>query len=404
MKINLRIINDFFAIIIIAYSFVFAGFLQFFIGVSLTITSLFLSLSFLFWQLFRQGLNLKKEYSKLVALSLFIILYILVNSLVKGQGLIRPIIYSQFYFLPVALLLLFHGNGINTFRYLSIRKIRKFLLYLALFQLPVLLIQINFYDFLIAFNNSGQSLASVDFEFGTFPMKDDHSLGFFLVVNLLYIWSYDILRNRSQQLIASAIILVNLLLTNSNVSILFAIFAVVYLVLKKKEEIKIKISLKKILIASVILITTYFLLEHFEPKFYYDLKVKLSHKLEIRDAFRWLRDGLARREQIVLVFLSQGVDFTGHGAYAYFDILTGEFYKTFNHFSQLIWTYFDLGLIGLILFFAYVRGLSFLFTSNKISFNICLTFALLLYSFFSIITFDISFMLTYFIYKNGYER
>lgn len=399
MKINLRIVNDFYAVIFIAYSFLFGGFLQYFIGVSNTITTFFFSCSFLAWYLLKSQGKIRKEYFGITIASLVIVLYIFLISIINGQGVIRPIIYSQFYFIPLALLLLFYSKDDQTFRYLKLKRIKKFLFFLALFQLPILLIQRDFFDFLIKFNASGQSLDFVDFQFGTFPLKNDHSLGFFLVVNLLYIWSYDVLKNKLQLIITSLVLIINLLLTNSNISILFAIFAIIFLILKKKNEIQIRISFKKVLITFIILIILFFALEYFEPKFYHDLKNKLSHKLELNDAIRWYKEGLARREQIVLIFLSEGVTFTGNGAYAYFDILSGQFNKTFRHFSQLIWSYYDLGLIGLTMFLLYVRSLGRLLAERRATYNLCLTVGLLAYSFFTIATFDLSLMLTYFIYK-----
>jgi hypothetical protein len=173
--------------------------------------------------------------------------------------------------------------------------------------------------------------------------------------------------------------------------------------MKKKNEIRIKVSLKKIFIVVIIFFTLLIVVEYFEPKLYYDLKNKLSYKLDIKSSIHWYNRGLARREQIILVLLSDGINYIGNGAYAYFDILTGKFAKTFRHFSQLIWTYYDLGIIGLGLFFYYVKSLNGLFKSRRTNYNICLTFALVVYSFFTITTFDFSFMLTYFIYKRKNE-
>ena len=398
MKINLRIINDLYMIVFIIYYFVLSGFLSFFLGVSNTIISLFFSFSFVFWYLIKPNRIIRKEILNFGQITVFIIIYIFFTSFINKQGIIRPIIYSQFYLIPLILLFLIYENYNLTFRFLTLKKVKNWMLLLALLQLPILLIQNNFFDVLIGFNFSGQKIYSVDFEFGSFPLKNDHALGFFLVVNLLYIWSNKVLKNKLQLLLASIVLLVNLLLTNSNVSILFAAIAIAFLVLKKRNEIKIKISFKKILIILISLFFIIVLMEYTELKFYSDFKNKFSHKLDIRTSLKWFKKGFARREQIILVLLNDNITYLGHGAYAYFDILAGKFNRTFRHFSQLIWSYYDLGVIGLLAFFYYIKSLIKLFKHKRTSFNICLTIAIIMYSFFTIPTFDYSFMLTYFIY------
>ena len=398
MKINLRIINDLYMIVFIIYYFVLSGFLSFFLGISNTIVSLLFSFSFIFWYLIKPNRIIRKEILNFIQITAFILAYIFFTSFINKQGVVRPLIYSQFYLIPLVLLLLIYENENVTFRFLTLKRIKKWMLILALFQLPILLIQNNFFDFLIGFNFSGQKIYSVDFEFGTFPLKNDHALGFFLVVNLLYIWFNKVLKNKLQLLLVSIILLINLLLTNSNVSVLFVALTITFLILKKRNEIKIKVSLKKILLILIFLSLLIFLLEYIEPKFYNDFRNKFSHKLDIRTSLKWFKRGLARREQIILVLINDNITYLGNGAYAYFDILAGKFNRTFRHFSQLIWTYYDLGIIGLLFFSLYIKSLVKLFNYKRTPFNICLTIAIIIYSFFTIPTFDYSFMLTYFIY------
>lgn len=398
MKVNLRVINDLYILFFIVYLYLFAGFSQYFFGVSYTVITVISVFSFIFWYIIKPKSMIKKEYIPFVVISLALLVYIFIISFFNDIGFVRPIIYSQFFLVPIAVLFLLYSNDDRTLRFIRIKTLKKYLLYLALLQTPILLIQRNFFDILIKFNNSGKYLASVDFDFGTFPLKNDHSLGFFLVVNLLYIWSFKVLKNRTQQIIASLILILNLLLTNSNTSIIFAIGAIVYLIMRNKE-LKLSLSVKKILLVIGIAILLFITLEYFEPKFYYDLKYKLFNKLNLEDSVHWYKQGLARREQIVLVLISEGVNYIGNGAYAYFDIVTGQFNKTFRHFSQLIWTYYDLGIIGLTMFSVYVVSIHKVLKDRNANYNIYLTFGLLLYSFFTIMTFDLSFMLTYFIYK-----
>lgn len=398
MKINLRIVDELYLILIVLYSFVFAGFLQFFFGISNTIISFIATSTFLLWFLIKTKCKINKGYLSYLAISLIILVYIFIVSFINDKGFVRPVLYSQFFLVPISIFLLIYGNGDRTLKYLNLKKVKKLLLYLAILQLPILVIQRIFVDSLIKYNNSGKLLDAVDFYFGSFPLKNDHSLGFFLVVNLLYIWSYKVLKNKFQLVLVSIVLIINLLLTNSNTSVLFAIGATGYLIIRDKKY-RLNLSIKKISIVILLSLILFYILEYFEPIFYYDVKYKLFGKLDLDDAIYWYKQGQARREQIILVLISEGINYFGNGAYAYFDIITGQFNKTFRHFSQLIWTYYDLGIIGLVFFLNYVISIHKVLKEKNANYNIYLTFGLLLYSFFTVMTFDLSFMLTYFIYK-----
>jgi len=58
----------------------------------------------------------------------------------------------------------------------------------------------------------------------------------------------------------------------------------------------------------------------------------------------------AKRPQVAIVYLTQiPLKIIGEGPYDYYDILKGTFKKS-KHFSQMIWSYNDLGIIGLTTF------------------------------------------------------
>ena len=73
----------------------------------------------------------------------------------------------------------------------------------------------------------------------------------------------------------------------------------------------------------------------------------------IEKSYRFFKEGTAKREQIVISAINSiDTKVIGDGPYSYFNIRTGEFNNTI-HFSQLLWTYFDLGLLGLFTLFIY---------------------------------------------------
>lgn len=388
------LIIQFYLIFFILYSFIIGGFIQFFFGFSNTVITLIGVFTFLFLYLYHLKVKVKKtrfDYSLLIVI---MIVYTFVISIINHENIIKPILYSLFFLVPLAIYYLIDNSKV----FFKTLKIKRILLFISLLQLPLLLIQNYYYNFLIEFNNSTQQIAPVDFTFGSFFIKNDHSLGFFLVANILYIWTYPILRNKYQRNIVTLILILNLFLSNSNTSILYLFGAITFLIFKNRKSI-VEISLKKIFYLSIFITIIYFFIDYFEPKFYLDIQNKLSNSLDYRSALKWYKDGNARREQIIVVLLKEGLNFFGHGAYTYFDALKGEFTGVFRHFSQLIWLYYDLGFIGLSLFSLFIYKTHKLFTSNSSTYSLYLTFGLLLYSFFTIVTYDISFMLTYFIYR-----
>jgi len=372
--------------------------MQFFMGVSNTVLSLFGVYSFLFLFLYHSKLKVKKNNFNYSLLILVMVVYTFLISIINHEYLVKPFLYSLFFLVPLSIYYLIDNGKFILKSY----KIKKLLLYIAIFQLPVLLIQNYFYDFLIQLNNSSQNIAHVDFTFGSFFIKNDHSLGFFLVANILYIWMYPVLKNKNQRNIVTLILIINLFLSNSNTSVLYLFGAITILIFINRKSI-LKISFKKILYLSAFLLLIFLFIDFFEPKFYLDLQNKLSNSLDYKSALKWYKEGNARREQIIIVLLKDGLNFFGHGAYTYFDIIRGRFSGVFRHFSQLIWFYYDLGLVGLTLFLAFIYKTNRLFKTNSSNYSFYLTFGLLLYSFFTIVTFDISFMLTYFIYRYQYE-
>src|SRR5690606_544710 len=97
----------------------------------------------------------------------------------------KIILYFVFPLVPLGVFLAVDGLikvGINVKKLSSL-----FFKVLILIQLPIILIQKYGYDFLIKFNNSNQFIGDYDFMFGTFFIKADHSLGFFLLIYLLAI-------------------------------------------------------------------------------------------------------------------------------------------------------------------------------------------------------------------------
>ncbi|MEX1382735.1 hypothetical protein, partial [Lutibacter sp.] len=124
----------------------------------------------------------------------------------------------------------------------------------------------------------------------------------------------------------------------------------------------------------------------------------------IERSYRFFLEGTAKREQVVIAAIhSLDTKFIGGGPYSYFDIKTGKFQNTI-HFSQLIWTYFDLGLMGLITVFFYlfyiVKSLE---TRNKWFFLFIFS-VITIYSFYTTPFSEIGIVFSIFMFFNYYRN
>src|SRR5690606_10645005 len=129
--------------------------------------------------------NGKGTRSNIILISLLYIFLIIGSGTVNNTELKKIILYFVFPLFPLGVFLVidwFIKIGINVKKLSSL-----FFKVLIIIQLPIILIQKYGYGFLIKFNNSNQSIGDYDFMFGSFFIKADHSLGFFLLIYLLAI-------------------------------------------------------------------------------------------------------------------------------------------------------------------------------------------------------------------------
>ncbi len=235
--------------------------------------------------------------------------------------------------------------------------------------------------------------------FGPFFLKADHSLGFFLIMFLLGI----IFKVKSKKLaqipwLVIIYISITVLLMESNLTkvvlvLIFLYFASIYLFRKLKVFgglfILLLLYLTFLFINTVPVIQTEIL--HFKKEF----TPVQSHKAVER--------GYSKRPQILVdQIYNYPIKIIGNGPYDYFNILSGKFKKTI-HFSQIIWTYNDLGIFGfiivLLIAYYFVKYLNFDRQSS-----ILIYFILFLYLFMTNVYSDISMMLTLFVLKKYTEN
>lgn len=344
---------SFFGIVFII--FLGGGAMQFLFGLSNTVIT-FLLMVFMF-SVYLLYANLRSQvlWTSILRYSLLLGLWIVLVGLIRGSHPVSVATYLIFPLLPLSV----HGFFFINYKegFLSEREICRYFFMIAIFQLPVLLVQKNFYDPLIVLNNSGQMIEWFDFMFGTFFIKSDHSLGAFLLlmVGLLLIKHHLFSFSKQERWVWVGYLSITLFLTESNISKLFLLVLLSsYLVIPFYKKLKSSMIFRVVALVFVIGIS-YIGYSVKDEKIIQDrLGGSLEKQTSLATAEKYYDLGTAKRFQIIIVAYKKiPTKWIGDGPYSYFDIRTGKFKQTM-HFTQLIWSYYDLGLVGLFLVILYM--------------------------------------------------
>lgn len=326
---------------IFVFVFLLGGFIQFFIGVSSTLYSLLIVGIIYLLIVFHCLVTFKIYVNKVVLVCALFILLIVFSGLVNGTEVSKIILYFLFGLLPMGIFLLFQ---ILRRRKVPVRNaIHQLSRIIVFLQLPIILIQKYGYHLLIGFNKSNQAIADYDFMFGTFFIRADHALGFFLLIYLIKILiNLKKANYRNVPWFTIIYIGITILVMESNLSKMFLIIVLsfyffLWLYIKIKLLGIILIAVSSILIFNIALKIPVLAAN-------YD---NFSRNYTIKKSKEDFERTTAKRLQIGIVYATQmPLKLIGEGPYDYFNIFNGKFKKT-KHFSQLIWSYNDLGIIGL---------------------------------------------------------
>ncbi|WP_159022158.1 hypothetical protein [Formosa sp. L2A11] len=373
--INLRNVYIFVFILIVISCFVIGGVVQFFIGVPNTVFSVLLSGFFLAFYCLYVLVKHKVFLDRVVLLHLILGMLIIISAVLNETSLIKTLIYFIFVFLPLGCYLFFKVNQKEN--YISQLKISRIFLVIACLQLPVILVQHFGYDFLIDFNRSNQSVSEIDFMFGTFFLKADHALGYFILFNI-----FNLIENNEDKKITKYPTLfylyfgATILASESNISKLILGVFVLYMIYRTFPK-KIKIlGILAVIISSPFLISQLIKFKAVEHEIYI-----IKKEYNVKKSYINYERGIAKRPQVIITYASKiPLKIFGDGPYSYFNILKGKFSKT-KHFSQILWMYADLGIIGLVIFimllYAIVKNLELSNHINVFVFGITLVFSLM---------------------------
>lgn len=375
--------------IITLITFVFGGIIQYFLGISNTVIT-FLLMVLLYYNYFLYALLKKRVVFNAVTFwSICYFLIIILSAIINQSELILTSVYFIFPALPLGVYLFSFINYKE--KIIPINYIYKLFYYISILQLPMLLIQRNLYDSLIQFNNSGQVIDWYDFMFGTFFIKSDHSLAIFVLFSIILILTKNKDKLFKYPIISIIYLSITVFLAESTISKLFLCFilsASIIIPFYDKYKTYITFKIVTVLLATIMVLIAYNLREQEFVKRRLGGQFERQYSIEVSE--RRYESKTAKRGQILIVLFNKiPVKGIGDGPYSYFNILTGKFTNT-KHFTQIIWTYFDLGLTGIIVFFGLLISLiSYLDIQRGILFFIFLS-AFVVYSFYTTIYSDIA--------------
>ena len=375
--------------IIVLITFVFGGIIQYFLGISNTVITVLL-MALIYYNYFLYAILIKKVvFNAVVFWSICYFLIIILSAIVNQSNLILTSVYFIFPALPLGVYLFCFINYKE--KIIPINYIYKLFYYISILQLPFLLIQRNFYDSLIQFNNSGQAIDWYDFMFGTFFIKSDHSLAIFVLFSIILILTKNKNKLFKYPIISIFYLSITVFLAESTISKFFLcliLSASIIIPFYDKYKNYISFKIATLILATSLALIAYNLREQGFVQRRLGGQFERQYSIEVSE--RRYATKTAKRGQILMVILDKlPIKGIGDGPYSYFNILSGKFTNT-KHFTQIIWTYFDLGLMGIIVFFGHLISLiSYLNISRGIFFYIFLS-AIVVYSFYTTIYSDIA--------------
>jgi hypothetical protein len=371
---------------ILVYIYLLGGSFQFFTGFSYTISTTVAVTALLLIYAMYTARRAKIHYDKLIQSGILLIFYIHLTGFINETPYIKILLYCIFIVVPISAYL--------TVKFLVTPKtqlniLKHFFLLVGLLQLPVLLVQNFGYNFLIKFQNSNQTIDPIDFNFGTFFLKDDHGLCFFLLCFIIFLWLDERGKMIKHRSLLTIYFSVSVFLTNSTISHLLLCILLLYLIFSKLRP---KIWAYLISSCSFLLLMLFLL----NSESIQNATEKAFQALDYERSLRFYEKGVANRQQTLIVLINDELKWIGEGPHTYFDILSGSFYQAPN-FSQWLWFYFDIGLIGLFLFLIFLRRFAYLPQCKGRSHYLFLGL-LLVYAIFTTATNSLSFMFTYFLF------
>ena len=226
----------------------------------------------------------------------------------------------------------------------NITKIIRLCVFIGMIQLPLVLLQFMTYDLLPGRITNGMNLSRVDYGFGTFHLKGDAVMTYFITLLVIFLL-FDNRRNYIIRYKWPIVYWLTLTVLISNAELMkLAILVVwaVYVIRHFNFRTLLFGATILILLAGILLIAGVF--DEIIDDFSFHLSTNLSTSERKRESF--LSGGYGRGAAIEY-YLSSDLELIGDGPSRYYDVLTKT--MTRGNTGHIFTYYSEVGLIGLFL-------------------------------------------------------
>jgi hypothetical protein len=273
-------------------------------------------------------------------------------------------------------------------------KLINFLIFVAVLQLPVMMLQGVFYKQLATI--SARSIAEVDISYGTFFLANDHALGYLVLSLTTFLLFNNYKTQYFHKFVYIGYFVLTILVSNSKISfLLLSIILIAYFLLKADTKMIVGVSFGALLLIAVVTVLPDFY-NFVEEKTVYIMGKVSSGENEAYLLQKAIEKGNADRTQIFYYYVNHPLRYFGEGPYNYYNPVTKKF-NLFPNFSQFLWFYNDLGIFsitGIVFFY-----LSLYLRNNKLlSYKVMYLIMILVYSYFANTLADLAFSLIFFIF------
>lgn len=264
-------------------------------------------------------------------------LVIIISGIVNGSDIMEILIFFRYLIIPYSMyyLAIIYISGKN------IIKLIRISIFIAMIQLPVVIIQRLFYRQLIPL--SAVDVDPVDFNFGTFFVKDDPAMSMFLIGVILFVL-FDHKNNyfvKRRHLIAVWLTM-TILLANAMITHIIIIGIWGYYLLR---PISVK-RFSQVGAAGMIVVGTFYYSGYLDD---WILRIKAVSTIEIVDIEKseqlFFQGGYARVAAIIY-YINQPLKILGDGPSKYWSPITGYILGNKGHAFTF---YSEVGIIGLLL-------------------------------------------------------
>lgn len=367
--------------LVILSVFLFGGLIQLLGKIGYTTSTLLISI-IIFLYAFILIFETPKINFKLFVTILLLLIIIIISGLSNGAHFINILYYLFQIALFIGCFIFINRTPKRTGDLLV-----NMLFIISLIQLPVIILQRLIYPYLGIFNLNPTGIRYEDFAFGTFFLAEDHALGFLLFSFFILIVTNKFQVTYLSKWLVLSLLIVTILIINSKITILFLLSFGVYFLFRKAP-----IATIIVFIVSIVCIT---LLRNHEP-------IKgIVHKVEFSIAYLQkeysdeqiallMEDIYAGRLEVLQYYYINPINIIGEGPGSFRNIISGEMLNA--NFSQLLWYYRDIGLLGLILSFIMLFYNQSIYKSSKSLFFFGL---MVIYSLFANVFFSLAFLLLY---------